>query len=158
MTREKQLPKRKQNRLTELDYSAPGAYFITICTRQRENFFWDDVGAAIGRPWEERLSSCGRIVLQAFGQIPQRYDALKVDKAVVMPDHVHLLLCISAGEDGRAMPAPTVSKVVQQFKGAVSKAAGFPVWQKGFYDHVVRSRQDYLEIWKYIDENPLKMD
>ena len=152
------LPRRRQNRLTALDYHAPGAYFITICTHQREKLFWDDVGAGSARPWEERLSPCGQTVLQAIGKIPQRYAAVRVDKAVVMPDHVHLLLCITADKDGRAVPAPTVSKVVQQFKGAVSKAAGFPVWQQVFYDHVVRGEQDYLEIWKYIEGNPLKTD
>ena len=154
----KELPQRQQNRLTALNYSETGAYFITICTQGRKKLFWDDVGAATGRPWEERLSSCGRVVLQAVQQIPLRYPAISVDQAVVMPDHVHLLLQIHAEESGREMPAPTVSTVVQQMKGAVSKQVGFPVWQKGFYDHVVRSRQDYLEIWKYIDENPLKMD
>ena len=87
---------------------APGVSFITICTCRRERLFWKCVGAASGRPWEERLSDCGRAVLQAIGQIPQRYAAVRADKAVVMADHVHLLLRIGADESGRAMPAPTV--------------------------------------------------
>ena len=52
------------------------------------------------------------------------------------------------------MIAPTISTVVQMMKGAVSKMAGFPLWQKGFYDHVIRNEKDYLDIWNYIEGNP----
>ena len=54
------------------------------------------------------------------------------------------------------MTALTIQTVVNQMKGIVTKQAGFSVWQKGFYDHIVRGREDFLEIWKYIDGNPLK--
>ena len=54
------------------------------------------------------------------------------------------------------MVAPTVSTVVQQFKGVVSKKTGVSLWQKSFHDHVIRSEQDYLEIWNYIENNPSK--
>jgi hypothetical protein len=50
--------------------------------------------------------------------------------------------------------APTISTVVRLMKGAVSKQAGWSVWQKGFYDHVIRGEQDYLDVWNYIDGNP----
>ena len=54
------------------------------------------------------------------------------------------------------MSAPTISRVVRLLKGTISKQIGFPIWQKGFYDHVVRSETDYLEIWNYIEGNPGK--
>ena len=54
------------------------------------------------------------------------------------------------------MIAPTISTVVRLMKGSVSKQAGFPGWQKGFYDHVVRNEKDYLEVWNYIEGNPGK--
>ena len=66
-----------------------------------------------------------------------------------------LALCVSK-LCGRQMAAPTISTVINQTKGAVSKKAGFYVWQKGFYDHVIRSEQDYLDIWNYIEGNPSK--
>lgn len=78
-----------------------------------------------------------------------------MDKYCIMPDHIHLLLRIEA-ENGRMISAPTVSAVVGSMKRWVSKTLGRSVWQKSFYDHVVRNRQDYEEIWRYIDENPLK--
>ncbi len=54
------------------------------------------------------------------------------------------------------MPAPTISTVIQQMKGYVTKQIGFPVWQKGFQDHIIRGEADYKEIYKYIENNPLK--
>ena len=149
-----ELPKRKQNRLTVYDYSTPNAYFITICTEKRENLLWEDVGAIIDRPGNVPLSAWGRIVDQCIKEIPKRYPAISVDRYVIMPNHIHLLLQIQSDGDGRAMLAPTISEVMRQMKGAASKKAGFPLWQKGFYDHVIRCEADYLEVWKYIEGNP----
>ncbi len=149
-------PKRKQNRLTEYDYSTPNAYFITVCTQDRKNLFWTDVGAAIGRPEEIPLTGLGITVKQVIQDIPKHYPAITVDHAVVMPNHIHLLLQINTDADGRPMAAPTVSTVINQTKGTVSKKAGSSVWQKGFYDHVIRSEQDYLDVWNYIEGNPGK--
>ena len=153
-----ELPKRKQNRLAGYDYSAPSAYFITVCTNNKRNLFWKNVGAVIGRPENIPLSNLGLVVKQAILDIPKHYAAVKVDHWVVMPNHIHLLLQIHTDEDGRPMTAPTIQWVVNQMKGIVSKRAGFSVWQKGFYDHVIRSEQDYLDIWNYIERNPEKWE
>ena len=56
------------------------------------------------------------------------------------------------------MAAPTISTVVNQLKGVASKSAGFPLWQKGFYDHVIRGESDYLDTWNYIYGNPLRWE
>ena len=56
----------------------------------------------------------------------------------------------------RSMDAPTVSQIVQQFKGSVSKQAGCSLWQRSFYEHIIRDERDYNEIWNYIDTNPLR--
>ena len=153
-----ELPKRKQNRLTEYDYSTPNAYFITICTQNRRNLFWKNVGAIIDRPENIPLSSLGLLAKQAILDIPKHYAAVTVDHWVVMPNHIHLLLQIHTDADGRSMIAPTISTVVRLMKGAVSKQAGFSVWQKGFYDHVVRSQRDYMDIWNYMEGNPGKWE
>ena len=151
-----ELPKRKKNRLTEYDYSTPNAYFITICTENRRNLFWKDIGTVIDRPENVPLTNLGIIVRQSVMNIPKHYPTISVDRFVVMPNHVHLLLQIHTNTDGRPMAAPTISTGINQFKGIVSKKAGFSVWQKGFHDHVVRNEKDYLEIWNYIDGNPSK--
>ena len=150
------LPKRKTNRLTEYDYSTPNAYFITICTHDRKNLFWTDVGAIIVRPENVPLTKLGIITRQSIKEIPEHYPMMSVDHFVIMPNHVHLLLQINADADGRSMIAPTISTVVRLMKGTVSKQARIPVWQKGFYDHVIRNDADYQEIWNYIERNPEK--
>ena len=151
-----ELPKRKQNRLTEYDYSAPNAYFITICTKNRANLFWTDVGAIIDRPDDVPLTNLGMIVRQSIENIPKHYSTVSVNHSVIMPNHIHLLLQIHTDASGRPMAAPTISTVINQTKGAISKKAGFSVWQKGFYDHVIREERDYLDVWNYIDGNPGK--
>ena len=71
-----------------------------------------------------------------------------------MPDHIHILLQIKEKENGRPMVAPTVSRVVQQMKGHVTKQIGKSIWQKLFFDHIIRDSQDYEKHLKYICENP----
>lgn len=151
-----ELPTRKQNRLTQYDYRTPNAYFITICTNNRRNLFWKDVGAIIDRPENVPLTSLGMVAQQSIHDISSHYPAITVDHAVIMPNHIHLLLQIHTDANGRSMIAPTISTVVRLMKGTVSKQAGFAVWQKGFYDHVIRNDNDYRDIWNYIEGNPSK--
>lgn len=144
-------PQRKRNRLTSVRYDENGAYFITICTANKEKAFWIP-GAADRRP-PHCLSDIGRIAEDRIARIDEIYEgAVVVDHHVVMPNHVHLLLRIVPG--GRRIAAPTVSSVINQYKGAVSKGVGFSCWQKSFYDHIVRDEADYRRIWEYIDANP----
>ena len=150
------LEKRKPNRLKNYDYSSAGAYFITVCTENRRNLLWKNVGANIVRPCENALSKYGEIVKKDIDMISEKYEKVSVDKYVIMPNHIHLIIVISADEIGRPMVAPTISRVVKQLKGAVTKECGFSVWQKGFHDHIIRGENDYNEIWEYIESNPSK--
>ena len=152
-------PVRKRNRLTGFDYSSPNAYFITICTLDRKNLLWDNtVGATIGRPSDVPLSRHGQVVRAAIEAITSRYPAYILEHYVIMPNHIHLLLRIQADECGRPLVAPTVSTVIAQMKGAVSKQVGLSIWQKSFHDHIVRTEADFQEIWKYMDDNPLQWE
>ena len=144
------------------DYGRPGCYFITICANERAEFFWDaaamrSVGADIIRPFSPTLSQYGYFVERAIREIPQHYTGVLVDKYVVMPNHVHMILSL-AHRCGRIISAPTkaIPTIVGQMKRAVSKMAGFPIWQKGYHDHIIRSEADYRRIWEYIDTNPAK--
>lgn len=150
------LPNRKPIRIKHYDYSTSGAYFITVCTVNREKIFWNSVGADIIRPENVPLSTIGKIVEQGILQMADHYENVSVDKYCVMPDHIHLILRIEADIDGRIISAPTVSTVVGSMKRWVSKQVGRPIWQKSFYDHGIRNQQDYNEIWEYIENNPLK--
>lgn len=132
------IPQRKPNRLPEYDYSTPDAYFITFCVKDRKPILWDRVGASIARPNHPPLSRYGKIVDQAIRNIPSVYPAISLDHYVVMPNPVHLLLQINSDEGGRALLAPTVSVVVQQLKGIITREIGCSIWQKLFHDHVIR--------------------
>ena len=151
-----ELPKRKSIRIEHYDYSSPGAYFITVCTANREKLFWDGVGADIIRPHDVPLSHAGKIAEQGILQIGACYENVLVDQYCVMPDHVHFILRIGRASDGRMISAPTVSTVVGSMKRWVSRQIGSPIWQKSFYDHGIRNQLDYDEVWEYIENNPLK--
>ena len=152
------LPNRTPNRLPDFDYSTPGAYFITICTQNRKCILWRDVGASIARPKTALLSKYGAIIDASIRAIPLHYPAVSVDHYVIMPNHIHLLLQINTDANGRPMVAPTISTVIQQLKGVVTKKIGKPIWQKLYHDHVIRGEADYLKIWEYIDNNPTKWE
>ena len=147
---------RKPNRLETYDYSRPGAYFVTICTKGRKNLFWKEVGASIARPEDVTLSEQGKIADKAIRNIPTYYPAITVDQYVIMPNHIHMLLQIHTDKNGRPIQSPSVSVVVQQMKGYVTKQLGYSVWQKLFHDHVIRNETDYRKIWNYIEGNPMK--
>jgi len=73
-----------------------------------------------------------------------------------MPDHIHFIISIHTDENGRTQFAPTISRVMKQFKRSITKQIGRSIWQKSFHDHGIRNQQDYDEIWEYIENNPLK--
>ncbi len=90
------------------------------------------------------------------------YDYLSVDKYVIMPNHIHLLISISNIENGQSgTPVPTntnshIAKFVSTFKRFCNKEYGHNIWQGRYYDHIIRNENDYKEIWEYIENNPLK--
>ena len=155
---------RKTNRLPFYDYSQNGAYFVTICTRNKQKIFWNDckssnpVGADIICP-HDRLNDMGLIVKNAIEQISIHYPNIIIDKYVIMPNHVHILIRIENDEfNGRIISAPTISIIVGQMKRWASKQIGCPIWQKSFHDHIIRGETDYQRIWQYIDTNPAKWE
>ena len=138
------------------DDSSPGAYFIAICTLESRNYFLKNVGAIIDRPQDIELSSYGKMVDSAMQNISSTYPALLLESYVIMPNHVHILLRVCADEYGRPLVAPTMSRVIKQLKGIVSKQIGLNIWQKSFHDHIIRNREDYEEHINYIYNNPIR--
>ncbi len=149
---------RKSNRLKAYDYSSTGIYFITICTSKRNLYFWEDNIKITSYEQKIPLSRYGNIVDSAIKNIPIIYPEICVEKYVIMPNHIHILLRIYSYDAGRPMVAPTISRVVNQTKGFVSKQIGYPIWQKSFYDHIIRNEKDYLEKRKYIENNPINWE
>ena len=143
--------RRKPNRLKDYDYSQNGAYFITICTDDRKPILSRiAVGATCGR-----LSETGTVVENEIQKLNTVYENVFVDNYVIMPNHVHMIIRIDK-DNRRPQVAPTVSRIIQQFKGSVTKQVKKSIWQKGFYDHILRDEYDYQIKWQYIDDNPIK--
>lgn len=153
------LPKRKPNRLSGYDYAQIGAYHIILCTENRAKILSEiAVASDAASPPQLRLSEAGRIVFDSVMQIPLHYPQVSVDHFVIMPNHVHLLISIHSSKDGQLIFAPSVSTVVKQMKTSVTKRLGRKIWQKGFYDHIIKDDADYESVWTYIDENPRKWE
>ncbi|HAJ65870.1 MAG TPA: hypothetical protein DCM61_04740 [Clostridiales bacterium] len=155
-----QLPQRKATRLKGYDYSSPGVYFITICTQNRKCMLSDLVVGEGLAPPETRLSEIGRIAEEQILALEERFPSVSIDRYVVMPNHIHILLLLRE-QAGGASPSPTVPQVIGTFKSITTRlnraygAEGL-VFQRSFHDHVVRGEADYREIWDYIDSNPAR--
>jgi len=160
-----ELPKRKPLRLPYFDYNTPGAYFITICTHNRKNMFSRIVGAIHESPVIE-LTEQGKIVDKIINHLPSHL-GVQIERYVIMPNHIHLIIMISCTEVFRAIhesplrSRSVISKTVGYIKMNASKEIHLQyehtnIWQRGFHDHVIRDQNDYEMIVKYIHENPLR--
>lgn len=154
-----EFPKRKPNRLENYDYSLSNVYFITICTHNKEKILLHIVGEGFPLP---KLSCAGKITDKMINLISVKYAEAKIEKYVIMPNHIHLLLSLNT-EKGRGNPSPTVNTIIGWLKYQTTKEinnqngnVGKKIFQRSFYDHIVRNQQDHNEIWDYIENNPLK--
>ncbi|MBE5758732.1 MAG: hypothetical protein E7332_01670 [Clostridiales bacterium] len=155
---EKIRSKRKSPRLKDYNYGKNGAYFITVCTQNRENIF----SVIAEENAEAVLTEYGMIVEKWILELPEKYTSVFVDNYVIMPNHVHLLLTIADGlieEKGK----PSIASIMGWWKYQCSKeinekrsSQGQSVFQRSFFDHIIRNQYDYDEIYNYIEENPLR--
>ena len=175
------LPKRKQIRLKDYDYSQNGAYFVTVCAQNREMLFGDidDVKhIAVGaddpvRP-SVKLSEIGNIIENCWNEINNIYNNICTDKYCIMPDHFHGIIIIkdtdtggqdqdiNGNQDTGGQGRPPLHKIVQGFKSVTTRLC-FPygyrkIWQRSYYEHIIRNQTEYEEIWQYIDKNPIKWE
>ena len=152
------LPKRKSTAIPHYDYSQPGAYFITLCVEKRRPI----LGKIDSSP-QVVLSSIGKIVSDVWYSLPQRFpclDAISQSIFVVVPDHIHGILQITAGG---ASPSPTLHQILGSFKSITTietnRLLGTPgqkLWQRSAYEHILRNQQDFDEAAGYIAENPAR--
>lgn len=160
-----ELPKRKRTRLKGYDYSLPGMYFITICTKGRKQLFGEIING------EMKLNILGEIVHREILNIERHYSNIEIDKYVIMTNHIHMIIFIKELEKAEGInPFPTkrfdVSNVVGKFKAAVTRSVGNAfmhsadgqIWQSSYNDHIIRSKNDYIKIWEYIDTNVIRWE
>ena len=161
---------RRSIRLKNYDYSQVGAYYITIVTCQRDPLF----GRIVNE--EVQLSAYGRIADECWRAIPEHFPTIEVDAYVIMPNHLHGILVIheigmatnpspSAGARHASPLRPhgvepgSIGAIVGSFKSAVTKRIGreikaTSIWQRNYYEHVIRDERDLNRIREYIQSNP----
>ena len=154
--------KRKTIRLRDVDYSRPGTYFLTICTQNRRCLLSRIVGTGVlDGPKSVELLPYGKIADKYINQMNDFYSDIIVERYVIMPNRIHILLLVDEAENGPSgTPVPTgqnsvVSRFVSTFKRFCNREYGENIWQYRSYDHIIRNRQDHDEHLKYIAENPL---
>jgi putative transposase len=159
--------KRRSIRLKEYSYTQPGAYFITVCTKNKQCIF--------GKIYNEemKLSDKGEIAKEEWLKTAVVRPYIRLDQFVVMPNHFHAILRIEKDDRGTARCAPTISRfgnlpseslpsIIRAFKAAVTKninilcnTCGSLVWQRNYYEHVIRDDSALNRIREYIMHNPL---
>ena len=156
-----ELLKRKEIRLKEYDYSTNGAYFVTVCTKGRKQIL--STICVGGGPLDApivKLTEIGKIIENNIIKMNYLYENIKVTDYVIMPNHIHLLIKLkSNGRSGA--PAPTranarIPRYISTLKRFVNKQRKYDIWQRSYYDHIIRSEADFLEKQNYILSNPVK--
>ena len=156
-------PQRRDLRLRSYDYTWQGAYFVTICSQDKLSLFGQIVDSTM------KLNPFGKVVESVWQEIPLHYPEVNNEVFIVMPNHIHGIISIHEVERAGSKPAPTknhpLSEIVRAFKTYSSRrinelrnSQGTPVWQRNYYEHVIRSESDYHQIGEYIFYNPAKWE
>ncbi len=173
------MPNRKSNRLQHHDYSQAGYYFVTLCTQNRKELF----GAIIDS--QMITNAAGGMVRKTWNELPIFYHGIQIDQFQVMPNHIHGIIVV-VGDGPRAVPheprplpdgqpqgvVPTLSlsNVIHRFKTLTTKLYiqgvhkkgwqpfNAKLWQRSFYDHVIRDEQSLHDVREYIQYNPLNWE
>lgn len=153
-------PTRKNPRLPEYDYSQPGYYFVTVCTAVRHKDVLcsvTNVGGGLRAAPRVTLAAIGQTVAGSIAKIPILNPGAEVDCSVIMPDHIHLLIYMTGRHGGRPLPdiigrlkSYTDHNYRSQFPSFSSK-----LWQRGYYEHMIRNDADLTQTRRYIQNNPL---
>ena len=162
---------RRSARLAEFDYRQAGAYFVTVCALGRAGLFGKIAGG------EMRLNKYGEAVHAVWNGLPDHYPHVQLDQFVIMPNHIHEIILLT--EDSGPMdsvgaglgPAPTqrsdkrhglpeIVRAVKSFSArrinALRRTPGRAVWQRNYFEHVIRNDRDLAAIRQYIYDNPAR--
>jgi putative transposase len=146
---------RQSIRLNGYDYSASGAYFITICTHEREHLFGDIANETM------QFNTCGDIARSHWQQLSQRHPNIIMDESIVMPNHLHGIIILESSMG----ITKSISEIIRGFKTFSAKVInkklglrGVPVWQRSYYDRIIRNELELDRVRQYIINNPQNWD
>ena len=161
---------RKSIRLKYYNYASEGIYFITICTKNRKKLFcYNDKiennncrGGACSAQ-KTRLNYLGKIIQNEWISLAHRYPNVQLGEYIIMPNHLHGIIFLDDFVDsGGASPAPTIGNIICAFKSIstilcnkIDNVNGRNIWQRNYYEHVIRNEKEYYEIVNYIQNNPV---
>jgi REP element-mobilizing transposase RayT len=166
---DKTIHHRRSIRLRGYDYSRPGSYSVTICSQGMLDLFGEIVEG------EMKRNPFGEIVWSCWNDLPRHYARVELDSFVIMPNHVHGIIVIRAPVVPLAVPlvvraglkpAPTkLSEIVRGFKtfsarriNATRGTPGTSVWQRNYYERIIRNDDELNKIREYINTNPLRAE
>jgi putative transposase len=150
---------RKSIRLQGYNYSLEGEYFVTICTKDKECIFGEVNGE------EVRLSTIGEIAKRCWQEIPAHFFNTELDEYIIMPNHIHGIILINSGRGEVTSPLRgiTVGKIIAYFKyqstkriNEIADTPGIKIWQRNYYEHIIRDEKDLDNTREYIYNNPVK--
>jgi putative transposase len=149
---------RRSIRLKAYDYTQPGAYFVTLCTDDRQLLFGEITDGAM------HLNRMGLIVQNTWLDLPRHYPHVVLDAIVIMPNHVHAVIVLT--DNGithkKRHGLPEIVRAFKSFSAkrinALRRTPGRPVWQRNYYDHIVRNEDEWEGIRAYIQNNPQEWD
>ena len=104
------------------------------------------------------MQDIGQIVKKYIENINVVYKNIHIGSYVIMPDHLHMIVCINPGSMWASTPTEEISipQIIRSFKIMVTKEIGYSIWQRNYYEHIIRNKKEYYQICKYIEQNPLK--
>lgn len=167
---------RRSIRLKHYDYSRTGAYFVTICTQNKECLFGNVIGGKM------QLNDMGLFTSQCWNDIPKHFPNAKLDEFIIMPNHIHGIVILNVGAKNFSPDLPrnnsdransylplqhgtsmTIGSIVRGFKIGVTKWARENThyntpWQRNFYEHIILNESDMNKIREYIAINPLNWE
>ena len=163
---------RRSIRLAGYDYTQPGTYFITICTHERKPVLCKILSGTVN------LTNIGQIVGRCWLALPRHFENVTLDAWVLMPDHMHGIIIIHnvdsptmSAESAMRVPSNqpngtcsgSLGAIVQTFKAIstrnanlLRRTAGAHLWQRGYYERIIRTERELVSIRRYVEENPAK--
>ena len=136
------LPARKIIRLNDFYYTKKGMYFITICTKNRIEILGQIKDKDI------KLTKEGKITRKLTQEIEKIFDNITINEYIIMPNHVHMIIEIKEEKEN-----VSIVKIIKKYKSNISQRLGYSIWQKSYYDHIIRDEKEYYIIKKYIQDN-----
>ncbi len=155
---------RKNIRLKDYDYTKAGYYFVTICTKDRKKILANIVGGGFHAAPLIDLYPIGKEIIKSIEFIEKQNKNIYVDKYTIMPNHMHMIVVIDNAEPG-GHGNPPLHKIVGTMKSFVNRryneihnTNNLILWQRGYFERIIRNEEEYMKTWEYIDTNHYKWE